>query len=649
MKEIPTPQNGAVDPASAGGDERGTPLAGERSSWHLLHDGTFPQVDAEAFGQPVAFSLVKEHPDALPEPQAGVFVYLEDAKIKEILPIALERDWDLAILPHPNNGLSQRRFLLDKDLESARRHAMETQPVPMKLLTCNGIPVLSSVVAGKWLPSEIFDAQLSRWGILDALLRKIRDLRPFQIAINTAKGQNLTTAGVGFLVVTGPHHSYLGADLAQWNVFDDSRSTLIVLAPRSSLEILGLLLKMAFLHAVRLDDFPTSLGLIRSQKTCIQVDRGIDFVVDGFLLSSKTLDLECSEKSLRIRPGRRFPVPGGFVPPTKDAIRTKGLPSGGSIPMLSGHPLPFFNHATEDEFRDLFKSLKDAAVLSRNFLVLMVMSSVLALLGLYADSTPVIIGAMILAPLMGPIISLSMGLARGQLVLIRESMKTLTIGIGLALLCGITLSSWLPLRQLTAEMTARLTPNLLDLGVAIVSGMAGAYANAREEVAKSLAGVAIAVALVPPLCVVGIGLGWMDKEVIWGATLLFITNLVGISVAASLTFLWLGFAPFRLARTGLMASLLLLAIVSIPLYFAFEKLIEKNRIMSQLFRPEVIHYLDDATITPVSIHLGEETLIRIQITSRNPVTGQNLEKIRQQFMDRLGRPVTVEASIMLRR
>lgn len=619
------------------------------NGWQVIHDDSSDALKSGEYGEPLSVFLMHEQPERLPGPQARVFLYLDDARTKAMLPVALERDWEVAPLPHPDNGLTQRRFRLDGEPAQARDHAVAAQPVAMRLLTCNGIPVYASVVAGKWFSREIFDGHLSRWAVFRALLRKIRTLQPFKIVVGTVKGQNLTTAGVGFVVAAGPGHSYLGEDLRNLNLFDDARSTLIVVAPRSSLELFALLARLLLLGTVRAESLPSSLGLIRSRKSSVTVDRGIDYVVDGTVMSARTIDLECSEQPLRVRPGRRFPAQEGFVAANKDAARVQQLPTGDSVQMLSEKPLPFFNHATEDEFRDLFLALKESAVTSSSFLALMAMSSLLALFGLYANSAPVIIGAMILAPLMGPIISLSMGLARSQIMLIRESLKTLAAGIGLALFFGMVVSSWIPIRTLTAEMAARLTPNLLDLGVAVVSGMAGAYANAREEVAKSLAGVAIAVALVPPLCVVGIGLGWMDAAVIQGASLLFITNLVGIAVAASLTFLALGFAPFRMARKGLVWSVSLFAIVSIPLYFAFEKVLEENGIMDTLSDPGVIHYLEDATISPLSVQLGGETLIRIQITSRDPVTGHDLERVRNLFTVRLGRPVTVETLMVLRR
>lgn len=152
----------------------------------------------------------------------------------------------------------------------------------------------------------------------------------------------------------------------------------------------------------------------------------------------------------------------------------------------------------------------------------------------------------------------------------------------LALGCAAAMAGVIPLHHVTGEIAARLNPNLLDIGVALVSGVAGAYAHAREEAARSLAGVAIAVALVPPLAVSGIGLGWGEWAVFQKSFLLFLTNLFGIVLAGNLTFLLLGFGPFRLAQRGLLTALALVGVVSLPLGVGFSRMIEQNAIVRAL-------------------------------------------------------------------
>lgn len=209
--------------------------------------------------------------------------------------------------------------------------------------------------------------------------------------------------------------------------------------------------------------------------------------------------------------------------------------------------------------------IRQNAMLTQPFVVLLTLSVLIGAFGLYLNSGPVIIGAMILAPFMAPIVSLSMGIVRLDKRLISQSTRTIGISIGLSLLLGLVFAWLLPLGHLTEQMSSRTHPNLLDLGVAILSGIAAAYVVNREDLAQSLAGVAIAVALVPPLTVAGIGLGWGDWSMFSGAFLLFMANLVGIVFAAGVLFYMLGYSFLRYMKTAMLYKLLMLAVIIVPL------------------------------------------------------------------------------------
>jgi len=256
---------------------------------------------------------------------------------------------------------------------------------------------------------------------------------------------------------------------------------------------------------------------------------------------------------------------------------------------------------------------------------------------------------MILAPLMSPIVSLAMGLARTEAQLIRNSLRTLLGGITAALACAIIMAWLMPLESLTTEMQSRLTPTLLDLGVAIVSGMAGAYAHAKEEIAKSLAGVAIAVALVPPLSVAGIGVGWAEWEMAWGAFLLFITNIVGISLAAAVTFLVLGFAPFKTATKGLTITLMLMALITIPLYITFDKLVEQARIMDQIPRGQFELAGLQVRLRNITVRAGTPPLVRVGMSSSQRIEARHVDALKKLISERIGGPIYLEAEFYLRR
>jgi uncharacterized hydrophobic protein (TIGR00271 family) len=177
-------------------------------------------------------------------------------------------------------------------------------------------------------------------------------------------------------------------------------------------------------------------------------------------------------------------------------------------------------------------------------------SAGIATLGLVLNSPAVVIGAMLISPLMGPIIAAGLSLAAGDLYLGLKSALTLLASIAVAISFSAALVWLLPFHSPTAEILARTQPNLLDLGVALFSGLAGSLLVCRagsESGVSALPGVAIAVALMPPLCTVGFGLGsGVLVPVMRGAGLLFMTNLAAIVASAFLVFLIVRMDPIHL-------------------------------------------------------------------------------------------------------
>ncbi|MGY6500967.1 MAG: DUF389 domain-containing protein [Acidimicrobiales bacterium] len=175
---------------------------------------------------------------------------------------------------------------------------------------------------------------------------------------------------------------------------------------------------------------------------------------------------------------------------------------------------------------------------------------VIATMGLSADSAAVVIGAMLVAPLMTPIMAVATSLALGWP---RRAVVPL-VGVGLAAVGSIGLAwllhSFIAAPPLTDEILARTSPDLRDLFIALAAGAAGALGTAREDVSSSLPGVAVAVALVPPLATVGVCLQLGRTDLAAGAFLLFATNLVAIVLASIVVLLWCGFVPARLIERG---------------------------------------------------------------------------------------------------
>ena len=189
---------------------------------------------------------------------------------------------------------------------------------------------------------------------------------------------------------------------------------------------------------------------------------------------------------------------------------------------------------------ELLERLQAGAQGGADFNVMMVLAAALASMGLLQGSTAVVIGAMLVAPLMGPLLAAGHALVQGNLQLFRSAMGVGGIGIALALLVSLLVGSLNPGFETSMEVEARGTPDLMDLVIAFASGMAAAYASGRPNVAATLAGVAIAAALVPPLAVVGVALTNGQPFISGNAAILLVTNLVAIILGAAVVFRALG-------------------------------------------------------------------------------------------------------------
>ena len=179
-----------------------------------------------------------------------------------------------------------------------------------------------------------------------------------------------------------------------------------------------------------------------------------------------------------------------------------------------------------------------------DFGALISLSTLIAALGLVRDSGAVVIGAMLVAPLMTPLVAMGFALVQGNLKLIRSALRSVAWGFAIALLIGASIGLMLrlfaPGLEISEQMADRGSPNFLDLIVALASGVAAAYAMGRPNLISALPGVAIAAALVPPIATSGLALTMGDLALAGGASLLFFTNIVAIVLGTAITFWCVG-------------------------------------------------------------------------------------------------------------
>lgn len=226
-------------------------------------------------------------------------------------------------------------------------------------------------------------------------------------------------------------------------------------------------------------------------------------------------------------------------------------------------------HLKLDRF-EVLQHVDEGGALAPRYAFMTVMSCGIATLGLLQNSAAVIIGAMLISPLMGPIIELGMSLATFDFRSLRASLRTLAVGVGIALLTAMALVAVSPLQEPTSEILARTEPTLFDLLVAVFSGLAGAYATVTRK-GETIVGVAIATALMPPLAVVGFGLATGNGHVAGGAFFLFMTNLLAIALSVTIMARWYGFGREDSPKqTAWQATLIIgtFLVLSVPLGLA---------------------------------------------------------------------------------
>ncbi len=305
---------------------------------------------------------------------------------------------------------------------------------------------------------------------------------------------------------------------------------------------------------------------------------------------------------------------------------------------------------------ELYNRVRRSARPNIDYFVLIVLSAMIATFGLLLNSPAVIIGAMLVAPLMGPIVSTGASIVFGDARTLRRASVSLIQGAVAAIFIAVLVTVISPVAEATPEVLARTRPNLLDLSVALVSGLAGAYVIARTEVGDALPGVAIAAALMPPVCAVGIGFALGDPGVAFGALLLFTANLVAIVFSSSIMFMLLGVRPFssapdskRYVQRGLLISVFSLIAISLPLAFILFSVVSQDRIEQQVQQTvqETMADWGDVTLADFEVESGwQEITVRGTLHASVPVTQEQIQTLDDNLEAVLRPAVNVEMFVI---
>jgi uncharacterized hydrophobic protein (TIGR00271 family) len=319
------------------------------------------------------------------------------------------------------------------------------------------------------------------------------------------------------------------------------------------------------------------------------------------------------------------------------------------------HILP---QLTLDERTGIYGLLRRGVRMQADFSVMMILATGIASLGLLLDSPAVVIGAMLMAPLMLALVGISLGVVQGDSALLRLAIRTTIIGTLIVLGVSAGVGLIVPGRRITQAMLSRSTPSLLDLAIALLSGAAAAYANSRRDVASALPGVAIAVALVPPLATVGLAAVALDGEIALGALLLFATNLAAIIAASTLIFLWMGFRPnigqrqhARVFRGGVLGTAILLVVITVILGVLTAQTIREgaryDRIARVLER-EIPSLGQQVTLREWELgpRSGDILSLNISVEAPQPVPYEDVVGLQRALEVELEQPVSLSVGVM---
>lgn len=298
-------------------------------------------------------------------------------------------------------------------------------------------------------------------------------------------------------------------------------------------------------------------------------------------------------------------------------------------------------------FLKLRESLLTDSRLSQNYLVLTVSSCLIATLGLLINSAAVIIGAMIIAPLMLPIRGLSFATLEGDLKLLRLSFNSIAIGTLLSLFCSWLLGLIINIPDFGSEILSRTQPTLIDLLIAIFAGGISGYSKIRPALGDAIPGTAIAVALMPPVCVIGLAVSQGSWDEAMGASLLYITNLIGINLACIIIYVLGGYAKSSEVARSLSwgISLLLILMLAAPLGISFWRLINHANVNQSIKEVLVTRSLvDRPDIEVLDLEIDwrpKPANVLVIVRAADPVTPKEVSIVERVLKNELGVPFKV--------
>lgn len=290
----------------------------------------------------------------------------------------------------------------------------------------------------------------------------------------------------------------------------------------------------------------------------------------------------------------------------------------------------------------------------------LIVSVMIITFGLLQNSVAVVIGGMLIAPILKPIKGLAFGITTGQPRFFWRSVLLMFLSIVFAIFTAYIFSMIIPLKIETPEIIARTSPNILDLLIAISSGMIAMLSLYFKKLSESIAGVAMAAALMPPLAVVGIELALSNSAAAGGSAFLFVTNLFAILAIGVIIFLFYGFSPHHAEEktknvTLKVAAILftLLIYISFPLFTSLKSIsesIELQSLTSNVLESSLKEHFPEANVSSIHIIDFDENFVNfsgtIKVESGVEFSAEDQEKVYSDLSEQLGLEVNMELEIV---
>jgi uncharacterized hydrophobic protein (TIGR00271 family) len=301
---------------------------------------------------------------------------------------------------------------------------------------------------------------------------------------------------------------------------------------------------------------------------------------------------------------------------------------------------------TKNELRErIVTTVLEQLELNMGYIGLLLAATTIATIGLLQNSAAAVIGGMIISPIFWPIMGLGVGFSTGSSKIIHKTLISFGISFCIVIVLSMIIAGLVPGDHLTSQVMARTQPTLLDLFIALASAAIGTLAIINPKISRGT-GVAISIALLPPLCVMGVGIAQQNWAVAGGALLLFSTNMIAIVFAGLLTFYILGLVRKRsvnhsLYQYSLPITILVMILLSIPLVIILNTQVKQSKLKSsieKILTQSVIKISPDAEVEIASIHFPDywgEQVVRVKARAIIPEGMFLTEKMQQELLKQL--------------